>query len=399
MNELKIIKAALSRESFDKCELVDVYETLSPTGQGVYAEIQKYYARDPEANNCSLEIIQDILLNAHSKNEIIYKTYLEQVSLEDVSEENVSHLLLTQAERAKRLELAGLLANDSSPEDKITEGLGRLAELRAGILGEDSFVGRLPITELFRDEPKPYRLVTPNMDLLCKGGAEEQNHVLIYARPESGKTATALTLCRRNCFEGRRVLYVSNEDADKSIQRRAICNWTNLGEEQLRHKDPMEVEDWLVEHNWENIIFVSGDHQRMASVEALIRSHKPDIVLIDQIRNMHGDSSMTVKLDTVGRDMRRLAKVYNIMTVSITQAGESGSNKLFLNSEDIEWSNTGLQGSVDIQLGVGIKEDNRFQLGMNITKNKTGGGHGSWTARLLPAVSRVTDEADLRERI
>lgn len=400
MNELKILRAALTREAFNKCELVHVGETLSPTGQELYAAISAFYERDSDAAFADLDLVGESLYAQHSKNEAAFRPLLERVRETEVSEENLTDVLLRQAERAKRFKVAELLANDKSKPEEIDAELAELNRLREGILEEDSTVGRLPLTDLFNENPRPFALLTPNMDVLCKGGAEAQTHLVLFARPESGKTACALTLCRRNAQEkGHRVMYVTNEDPDRAIQRRAICNWTNKTEEQLLSRPHEQVEEWLNNNGWQNMIFVSGDHQRMSSIEALVRKYQPNVLVVDQIRNMAGDSSMTVKLDEVGRGMRRLAKLYDMLCVSITQAGESGTDKLHLDAEDIEWSNTGLQGSADILLGVGMRLENRFTLGMNITKNKTGGGHGSWNVRLNHRTSRIVDEVSLGPRV
>jgi hypothetical protein len=105
-------------------------------------------------------------------------------------------------------------------------------------------------------------------------------------------------------------------------------------------------------------------------------------VILDQLRNMRVKSEgRTAELEAAGREARAIAKDFNVLVVSITQAGDSASGKAFLEMSDVDSSKTGIPASADLMIGLGaddIMKSNGI-LGLSLPKNKLSGLHDKLT--------------------
>ena len=119
---------------------------------------------------------------------------------------------------------------------------------------------------------------------------------------------------------------------------------------------------------------------------------QPDVLIVDQIRNVQtGGDGLTVGLERAGVEMRNIAGEFDLLAVSVTQAGESASNKLVLGLSDIDSSKTGLPATTDVMIGVGVDEnyDSRGKRMVSLAKNKVGADHSYFSVDVDPARSRV----------
>jgi len=89
--------------------------------------------------------------------------------------------------------------------------------------------------------------------------------------------------------------------------------------------------------------------------------------------------------------MRALIKRYNLVGVSIHQAGDSATNKLVLERGDVYMSNTSLPGDADVLIGIGanpaFKEEGRRMI--SLAKNKVSGVHDYWPVVFDEHLSKV----------
>ena len=112
-----------------------------------------------------------------------------------------------------------------------------------------------------------------------------------------------------------------------------------------------------------------------------------------RLLNIPGEEIGTVKhIETASNTMRTIAKKYGIVTVSITQAGDSAYNKLVLEQGDVYFSNTGVPGSADLMIGVGINDDFEYnnKRMLSICKNKINGKHEYFPVKVDPARNLMT---------
>lgn len=105
-------------------------------------------------------------------------------------------------------------------------------------------------------------------------------------------------------------------------------------------------------------------------------------MILDQIRNMRLKSdSRTSELEAAGIEARSIAKDFNVLVVSITQAGDSATNKVYLEMSDVDSSKTGIPASADLMIGLGSDEAMKLNglMGISLPKNKLSGLHDKFT--------------------
>jgi len=100
------------------------------------------------------------------------------------------------------------------------------------------------------------------------------------------------------------------------------------------------------------------------------------VLLVDQLRNITSAKSdnYTQLLDKNAQAVRALGKKYDLVTISVTQAGDSASGRAILGMGDVDSSNTGIPGAADVMIGVGVTEalDRSGQRMLSLPKNKLG---------------------------
>jgi hypothetical protein len=128
-------------------------------------------------------------------------------------------------------------------------------------------------------------------------------------------------------------------------------------------------------------------------VEELCDEHKPDVLVLDQIRNIGGGTELTQKLNQVALEVRAMLGRYDMLGVSVTQANapEGQSPKVWLKDTDIDSSKTGLPAQADLLLGIGANEDMLMtgQRALSICKNKLNGNHEGFYIQMDYQTSRV----------
>jgi hypothetical protein len=95
--------------------------------------------------------------------------------------------------------------------------------------------------------------------------------------------------------------------------------------------------------------------------------------------------------------MRNIAKKYDAVAITVTQAGDSAEGKAVLDMGDVDSSNTGIPGACDVLLGIGATEQHKEQglRILSLSKNKLGGVHDSFPVRFNPAISKYVSSKEL----
>jgi hypothetical protein len=87
---------------------------------------------------------------------------------------------------------------------------------------------------------------------------------------------------------------------------------------------------------------------------------------------------------------REMAKQY-CPVIAVSQASDSGSNKMWLTESDVAESKTSKAAEADLIIGIGKTDQSDNLRGLNILKNKLEGGHPKITCRIKPDVARYED--------
>jgi archaellum biogenesis ATPase FlaH len=237
------------------------------------------------------------------------------------------------------------------------------------------------------------RVAPPSLNRRLQGGVIRGNHIVVVAYPETGKTLVTMTMTAGFVQQGLKVLYIGNEDPIKSVIVRFISCLTGKTASKIA-EDPKGTMHRAIDMGYKNAVFAGLSGGTLEDIRALLVKHKPDALIVDQIRNISTKSeNRTQQLETVARAMRDFAREFSCVAVSVTQGADSSRNKLMLDMGDVDGSNVGIPGTADVMLMIGMNEDysSKDRRHFCLAKNKVGGNHESWPVLVKPQLSRVVD--------
>jgi archaellum biogenesis ATPase FlaH len=207
------------------------------------------------------------------------------------------------------------------------------------------------------------------------GGALPGHHIVVFGRPEVGKSTFAINAVAGFLHHKQRVLYIGNEDNINVIKARTRNRLADMTPEQV-DANKAEANRRAAEKADGRLSMVHLHKGTMDDVEREIEKIEPTVVILDQIRNVEAKADgLTQKLEMNGQAFRRILSTYNIIGMSITQAYPGDHNrppKIWLDMDDIESSRTGLPGTADLIVGVGGDDAMlaRNQRALSLSKNK-----------------------------
>lgn len=356
MNENKLISTICSsREAYAKLQPVVDQSTFSDFGKLIYKEVVQYYETDSSIDHVDIDLIKVRAIELKPKQEGLIQDYFASLP-EPSSADNILRLYADQHKTKLRDELIIALGsgNDRRVADLVDQYMTFKIEEKSG----EEIYNSVPVEELeVHFTGKNLLPIYPTA--LCDalgGGVPRQSQLCIFARPDVGKSTVAINAAVGAAERGFKVLYIGNEDPSAKMLFRILTRFTRMPEQEIR-RNPKVAYETARRNGYENIYFVAMHPGNGAELRKWIEKLQPDMVVIDQIRNMNfKPESMTINLEQGVITTRNLAKEFNLVMVVITQAGNSAANKTQLNMEDVEWSNTGVAAQMDLMIGVGQNE-------------------------------------------
>lgn len=380
MLERKLIAAALQdRDAYSTIASSGVAEGFDEMVRPIWDGIARFYERDTDARFGDGELIgRDVGQSISSpKRRTEVEELVRSLATDDVSVANVAeYVRATYRHRTGDALAAGIAGR--KPDTEIGELLRAFTEAREGLeLGGPA--DEEPVWDGIlkqRLDGSNRHVVSPRvLNQHIAGGVVAGHNVTIFGRPESGKTALAITMACGFARRGLRVLYIGNEDPVQDLMVRMITNFTNKTVDELA-LDPQGGEVEALAKGAKNMVVKATAPGTIAEIETLIKRHKPDVLFVDQLRNISSGKSdnYTQLLDKNAQAVRALGKRYSLVTVSVTQAGDSASGRPVLDMGDVDSSNTGIPGAADLMIGVGVTEalDRAGQRALSLCKNKLG---------------------------
>lgn len=343
---------------YEELSNLRIENDLSDPGQVIWDSIKSFYDVDSAAKHVDKDILKSKIENAHPKHYDLLAGVIDSLP-EDVSSSNLREVIIAQKMDTNSTALSNALIQNQ--HNKVTELWEEREILLAGELNKSSegVVVCPDLSELFSKRTAANRIpFTPRQ--LCdslEGGALPGHHILIYGVTDIGKTLTVLDNIRLWISIGKKVLYVCNEDPLSDLVERCLVSITGRDKWQIR-KHYVKAEELAQKHGWSNLMFAPLSPGSPSEIEALVNKHHPDIVVVDQVRNLKtGDTDLVRRLENAAIFMRNLAKRHNILSVSVSQGADSARNKAILDTGDVDNSNVGLPGTTDLMLGVGGTEE------------------------------------------
>ena len=227
-------------------------------------------------------------------------------------------------------------------------------------------------------------------------GVGEGNLAIIFARPESGKTAFWVNLVAGIdgfAAQGAKVCALINEEPAIRTQMRLINAHTGMTFDQIRDNTQTTKEKWAEVK--QNIKILDTVDWSLDEVDEFVQKEKPDILVIDQLDKVGvtGNFARTdEKLRAIYTGAREVAKRNDCCVIAISQASADGQGKFDLTFDMMEGSKTGKAAEADVIIGVGVNGMTEENVrGLYISKNKITGWHGQIVCMIQPELSRYYD--------
>jgi KaiC/GvpD/RAD55 family RecA-like ATPase len=399
MERMLLAAGLKSRASFDTINGWITVKKYSRPFQIIWDMVANYYQRDGHAVLVQPEILLAFIDETvrNDKHKTQFTDQVNEAWATDVSEVNVEQVVL----EAKRTELADELAlalTNGTNHDELLDAYRQIKDMTSlDDLAEEG-TDELDVNDLgsLLDEEAEGvgRLViypTAINDRLA-GGVQGGHHLVVYARPETGKTALCISIACGLARQGSPGIYFVNEDRPQDIMLRMISNLIGWTRAQILN-NKMDAIRLATEAGLNNIRIISMAPGTPKQIESYIKKYAPAWVVIDQLRNVAVKSDSRVnQLEMAATFGRNMAKKYTIVVVSVTQAGDSANNKEILDMGDVDFSNTGIPAQADVMIGMGVTPalDQQGVRMISLPKNKIGGDHSSFLVRINPFLSRVS---------
>jgi KaiC/GvpD/RAD55 family RecA-like ATPase len=372
MIEQRILKACLqSRKHYEEIQAYLNDNDLQDYAKHIFNEITSYYDTDKDASTIEVDFIKERVARIFPKKAEAFGIYIDALP-EDVSGLNVLKELndLRREQLGDEIASALLQKKDATSlmETYLTE-----TDLVTPIKGD---IYEAPSLASLVESVKPDNLIPiypTKLNDAIGGGVPRQSQICIFARPDVGKTTCAINIVGGILMNGYRVLYVGNEDPSEIVILRVLTRLTEVSRHEIMG-NPDKYDSIARTRGYNNFIFAGLSPGTIPEIRSLVESIKPDVLVIDQVKNLHvskKDSSVE-NLEEAVEHTRNIAKEFNIVSIVVTQAGESARNKLILSLEDVYNSKTGIPGQMDLMIGIGQdsvhKDSSRVVLSM--PKNK-----------------------------
>lgn len=351
--EQQILSAMLAdRESY---ELVNKHLDLkawSREFQIVFGYIREYYKRDKAALFVTKEVIQEIITGSVQNPKHIdrFIGIIEEALAVDVSIANVKHTVLQAKQQEIGLALAVAIANGKDHEElvdsyrdilrfsSLDEMIGEGVEVYEGGDVDD-------LIEHVRNRVGLLRVYPLAFNERLDGGLSGSDHVVIYARPELAKTALILTMACGFAKQGAIGIVFNNEERIERLRMRALCCCTGMTKIEIL-ADPQRAKALAAENGYHNIIFISLSPGTLGQIDSFVDKYQPAWIVVDQIRNLAMKSeNRTNQLEAAATGVRNIGKKHNVITISVTQAGDSAEGKAVLEMGDVDNSNCLARGT------------------------------------------------------
>lgn len=397
--ETHLLKAALtSRESLYLILDYIAAKSYSREFQILIEKIKEYYDKDETADHVVREVFLAGLEAAiqNKKHIETFTNIINEAEAVDSSTANLQELILKAKlhEVGNKLSIA-LINGDKNVQELIDQyrelshytTLDELSHAGVEVLTADDIDRVLESAANREHEMIVYPMA---LNERLEGRAAGGHHIILFARPEMGKSAFNITVACGFARQKKDGIYIINEDRVEDIYTRIISNLTGLTREEIM-RDRATAKQMALERGLEYIRLVSLAPGTLKQVEAFADKYRPKWMIVDQLRNLEiKEANKVLQLEYAATGLRNIAKKYNLLMISSTQAGDSAEGKKLLTMGDVDFSNTGVAAQADVLVGIGgdpvdVMEGRRI---INISKNKLSGLHQNFPVKLIPQLSR-----------
>lgn len=390
-----------SRDAWDKIrdKISDSAFEQSPYTSKLLGLMDEFYNKDKSATRIDVPVIlkQAEMRVANVKHKDTLVQLIKELDESDVSVDNVVDLALEikRKEIGEKLGLAILNGQDVDAQAKLmSEYEELLAATSFEETEENEDYNNMSVQSIINASLDPEALIKLAPKALndrLDGGALRGHHITFFARPEAGKTAAMMTMLHGFILQNLNVIYFGNEDPIFQVMQRGMSCVTGMTKQQIV-ADPARAEALLARRSWSKARFIPLTPGSPWEIEKYVKKYRPDVIIVDQIRNILVKAGTKVEqLEEAAKAIRQIGKKHSCLVVSVTQAGDSASNKLVLEMNDVDFSNTGIPSQADVMIGMGFNQeyDKQGMRMFSLPKNKLSGSHEHFQVRIMTQISRI----------
>lgn len=361
-------------------------------------KIKEYYDKDDTAEHVVLDVLiaaleETVLNKKHLEN---FANLLREAAEYDTSAANVQDMILKAKLNEIAMKLSVSLVNSAPDTAELMESYRELTHYTT--LDELTQKGTTVltvhdiemVTERKIKREGMLKVFPASLNERLDGGLSPGHHMVVFARPEMGKSAFNVTLACGFARQKAEGIYFINEDRVDDIYMRLIYNLSGMSKQEFE-RDPARAKQLAIDNGLGYIRLIELSPGTLKQVEAFVDKFRPQWMIMDQLRNLDvKEANKVLQLEYATSGMRNLGKRYNVVTISTTQAGDSAENKKLLTMGDVDFSNTGVAAQADVLIGIGgdpldVQEGRRI---LNISKNKVSGRHENFPVKLNRELSR-----------
>lgn len=380
MDEHILLSAMLAnREVYNTVLAADT--KYSAQGKLIAEYIGRYYERDSNATSVNKEIIKEQIVQA-----LPTGTTEQLITIVDgldptISVGNVQERLVAHRRQQLKDKISNLLAA-GVPEPNVIGPLFAEYTQTAIVESDDDtpLFYDTSVTELYGTIlADTNRIKVPPAELNDRigGGVLPGHCIIVFGRVEMGKSLNAINAAASFVLQGKKVLFVENEDTLADTQRRFVQRLLRKPYNVIKNNQGKA--DKMAKEKGVNRFLLTDKPKSVADIEALVKKVEPDVCIVNQMRNLATGRDVVTELDTIAHGLRRVGKDNSCVMYLITAATEGEKSydgevrdKPMLQIGDVYSSRTGIPGAADLLIGWGGSPALRdsCMAYINICKNK-----------------------------
>ena len=407
---LYILRTLLTRDKYDKLKS-EIEESIFQNGaRELYKTIGCIYRDNPNITEINFSDLRLAYFNTYYPNtsfasqKNIHELIDNIENQEPPSDDVVSTALRSMYRIKKADELARICLDISN--NPSSSSLKQVEKFMANVDEEQTQQESEAVTKDVDEivealqEQGEFKFNLPSLQR-ATNGIGRGNFMIIFARPDVGKTAFWVSLVASPqgfAWQQKKVSIFANEEPAIRTQMRLLNSSTGLQRGNILNgsRDVAKNKWASISPYIENFDCVG---KTMDDLDEYCSTNDVDILIIDQLDkiNVTGKYNAThEKLREVYTQSRELAKRHNILVIGMSQASAEAQGRSRVTFSTMENSKTGKAAEADIILGIG-KEDEaenfmddcvRF---VTLSKNKLTGDHAEFEVILRPTISRYAE--------
>jgi len=409
--KLYVLKIILKKTIFDRVKKIVSDSFFSNGGRDIYKAISKIYEDNPGIEEISISDLRISYFETYFANQSFQseKNIKELISrierIQDMNESVVENAIKSMYKSAKADEMSRLcISIGNNPSEHSFKEVQRFLETI-----DEEYFDSVDDTSVTRDVDEIIEAVNQQREFKfnihalenATDGIGRGNFMIVFARPESGKTAFWVSMVASHggfAWQKKNVHIFCNEEPAIRTQMRMLNACSNLNKKQILNGSRQLAKD-----RWNEIQSYIYTHDsvdmNMEDLNTYCKEHDVDILIIDQLDkvNITGKyNSSHEKLGEVYRQAREIAKRHDVLVVGLSQASAEAHGRERLSFNVMANSKTGKAAEADVIIGIGKLDEGEENPNeacvrqITISKNKLTGDHGEFQVQLVPTLSQFT---------